>query len=112
MKITQLQDITPSTVSHNSSIEKKLIIGNGEIPHITNFSIATFPPGEAAYSHFHSDMTEVFFVRSGHGQITVDGQDYELPEGACITVEPNEHHELRNVGSSDLEVMYFGVITC
>ncbi len=111
MKISKLKDIENSSVSHNAAIKKKVIIKNGEIPNITYFSAATFPPGEIAYSHIHQDMTEVFFIQSGMAEMVIDGQTIALGPGTCITVEPNEQHELRNVGTTDLDIMYFGVIT-
>lgn len=109
MKLTQLKDINISRVSHNAVITKKIMIGNGEIPHITNFSIATFPAGEIAPAHSHADMTEVFFVQSGYGEISINNQIFTLETGTCITVEPNEVHELRNTSDADLVVMYYGV---
>lgn len=109
MKLTKLENIDYTEVSHNASIKKKVLVKNGLIPHLTNFSIATFPPGEVANEHSHEDMTEVFFIQSGLAEMYIEGEVIELTEGSCITVEPNEKHELRNVGLNDLVVMYFGI---
>jgi mannose-6-phosphate isomerase-like protein (cupin superfamily) len=110
MKITHLSQLPLLKVSHNPKISKKMMIEKGEIPHITNFSQATFPPGEVANEHFHSDMYEVFFIESGEGIISIDGQEYPIKKGTCITVSPHEKHELRNTGKEDLKVNYFGII--
>ena len=91
MKITQLSQLPPGKVSHNPAITKHLIIGNGEIPHLTNFAQATFPPGEVAYEHCHQDMYEVFFVEAGEGIISINSQEYPLTAGTCITVAPQEN---------------------
>ena len=109
MKLISLQDIPLSEVSHNPAIKKRVMLSPGEIPAVTNFSVATFPPEEIAHAHSHSDMTEVFFIQSGTGTITVDDEEIELSEGHCITVEPGETHELRNTGTTELVVMYFGI---
>ncbi|MFT2091522.1 cupin domain-containing protein [Paraglaciecola sp. 2405UD69-4] len=111
MKISALKDIKISDVSHNSQIKKKVLVANGDIPHITNFSRAVFPPGELASAHSHSDMTEVFFIESGTGIISVNGKDIPLEAGMCITIEPNDIHELNNTSTQDLTVIYFGVET-
>ncbi len=110
MKITSLDKITDSEVSHNYKIKKRLMIPNDQIPHISNFSQATFPPGEIAPSHQHSDMSEVFFIQSGQGEIQVNDNCHIIKPGTCITIEPGDEHELRNTGSENLVVLYFGVI--
>ena len=110
MHFTRLSDIAITDVSHNVSIKKQLIIPNGQIPHLTNFSRAVFPPGEIAHAHNHGDMTEVFFVESGCGEMAVDDQVIAMNPGSCITIEPTEIHELRNTAETELVVLYFGIV--
>lgn len=111
MKISKLATTPETEVSHNPKIKKKVLIGNGDIPNITYFSRAVLPEGEVAESHSHPDMTEVFLIESGLGEMSIDGVTRALTPGTCITVEPYENHELRNTGTSDLVVLYFGVET-
>lgn len=111
MKITSLSSLKDTTVSHNPKITKRVMIANGEIANITNFSRAVFPPGEIAGSHSHGDMTEVFFIESGQGTITINNMQFTLSPGMCITVKPHEAHELNNTGSTELTVLYFGINT-
>ena len=110
MKRCSLNTIAETDVSHNARIKKQIMIANGEIPALTNFSRAVFPPGEIAHAHSHDDMTEVFLIESGQGTITVDGNDYAMNPGDCITVHPHETHELNNTGEEPLCVIYFGVL--
>ena len=109
MKICSLANIEETTVSHNPKIKKQVLISNGQINTITNFSRAVFPPGEIANTHSHSDMTEVFYIESGQGIISVNDEEFKISPGVCITIEPNEAHELKNTGLSDLTILYFGV---
>lgn len=110
MKLTTLTQTPVTTVSHNARITKQALINYGEFPPLTNFSQARFPPGEIAHAHHHSDMLEVFFIQSGTAAITVDGIEYPLPAGSCITIEPGETHELRNASATDeMVVSYFGI---
>ncbi|MGE5656478.1 MAG: cupin domain-containing protein [Actinomycetota bacterium] len=109
MKLTSLNELSQEAVSHNKEIQKKVMLRKGDLPHLTNFSMATFPPHQTAAAHFHSDMCEVFFVQSGSGTICIDGTDYPLQPGTCIAVEPGESHEISNPGSSDLVILYFGL---
>lgn len=110
MRLTSLIQASDSTVSHNVKISKKALFMFGDLPPLTNFSQATFPPGAIAYAHAHPDMLEVFFIQSGHAAITVEGNEYDLPTGSCIAIEPNETHELRNASSTEtMVVTYFGI---
>lgn len=109
MKITTLDELPNQQVSHNEAISKRVMIAKGEIENFVYFSQACFPPGELAEAHSHTDMTEVFFVYSGSGEISVNGSVHALLPGVCVTVEPDDVHELRNTGNVDLVLLYFGV---
>lgn len=108
MKITPA-DTLWSEVSHNAAIRKQVFLTNGEVPNITQFARSVFQPGQVAPGHDHEDMWEVFFVTSGTLTITVDGATHQLSAGSTITLAPKEHHELRNEGSDDLHLTYFGI---
>lgn len=109
MKIVAIDNTSEQAVSHNPKIKKHVLISNGEIKHITNFSEAFFPPGEIAYAHNHIDMTEVFFIKSGSGILIVDDKNILLTENMCITIEPGESHEIQNTGSKELIIMCLGI---
>ena len=109
MKRVRLSELTDQGVSHNAAIRKKVMLQPGDIPHLTNFSQATFAPGQVAQAHAHSDMYEVFFVSAGNGTMTVNGIDQALLPGVCILVEPGDVHEVTNTGEGHLVLTYFGV---
>lgn len=109
MKQTTLSQIPEEAVSHNPAIKKKVMLRLGDLPHLTNFSQARFAPGQVASAHAHQDMCEVFFVESGMGMMQIDGQDYLLEPGVCIAVEAGEVHEVRNNGTEELVLTYFGL---
>ncbi|MGL5193328.1 MAG: cupin domain-containing protein [Chroococcales cyanobacterium] len=109
MKITSLTHLPPESVSHNPEIQKKVMLKAGELPHLTNFSQATFAPGQIAAAHAHVDMCEVFFVSQGSGLIRVNGKDYPIEMGTCITIEPGDVHEVLNNSAQNLILTYFGL---
>ncbi len=110
MKLIKLNEIPEKGVSHNPAIRKRIIIGNGEIPRVTNYARAVFSPGEKAGSHLHNDMAEVFTVESGRGEIRINDVAYVFDEGSTVVVEPGEVHEIINTGQTELVVNYFSVI--
>ena len=109
VKYRSLQTETVTAVSHNGAIAKTVLLALGEVEPVIQFAQATFPPGEVAASHAHRDMTEVFFVESGAGEMVVEGQVYRLEPGVCVVEEPQERHEVRNTGAAALVLTYFGV---
>jgi mannose-6-phosphate isomerase-like protein (cupin superfamily) len=111
MKLIIIDEVPETGVSHNPRIRKRQIIANGEIGSITNYARAVFPPGEIASAHSHDDMTEVFTVESGCGEIQIDDVAHEFSVGMSIVVEPGEVHEITNTGNAELIVTYFGVIS-
>lgn len=109
MKIVSLKDIKAEGVSHDPEIRKQVMIRNGNVPRLTSFSRAVFKPGQKITKHKHADMHEIFLIESGNGVIRIDGKDHKIRKGNCITVEPGDEHEIRNTGSKDLVITYFGI---
>jgi mannose-6-phosphate isomerase-like protein (cupin superfamily) len=109
LRISSLDSTPELEVSHNPKIKKHELLSRGEIDQVTIFSRAIFPPGETASSHSHADMTEVFYLESGQGVISVNEKLITLKAGTCVVVEPKENHALKNIGSTDMVVLYFGI---
>ncbi len=110
MKISSLKHLQFEKNTHNPKISKKVLIRNGQVKNLTNFTQAVFPAGEVASEHVHQDMAEIFFVEKGHGKIRINGKLLALNEGDCITVEPGDKHELINSSKKDLIFYYLGVL--
>ena len=111
MKLIKISDVPETPVSHNAKIRKKVIVGDGEISHVTNLSRAVFPPGEKAGSHLHNDIAEVFTCESGVGEIRINDVGYVFAPGTTVVVEPGDVHEIVNPGPAELIVTYFGIVT-
>ncbi|MEB3229698.1 MAG: cupin domain-containing protein [Leptolyngbyaceae bacterium] len=109
MKYVELSQISPTRVSHNAAIQKQVMLQPGDISNLVYFSQARFQPGQIAPGHSHSDMSEVFFVESGTGTITIDGKVHSLGAGTCVGVQPGEVHEISNTGTMELVLTYFGI---
>lgn len=111
MKYKSLTLIPVTGVSHNTEIRKKVLIANGEIPHLTQLSRVILKPGQIATLHKHSDMYEIFNIESGKGKILVDNNEFRLKIGVCVVVEPGEAHEIENNSNDDLILTIIGVAT-
>ncbi len=109
MKHVSLQDLPAQPVSHNPEILKRVMIGSGEVDHLTNFSQATLGPGQGTTPHFHATMHEIYLVERGFGRLSIDGRVVNLAAGVCVVVEPGEEHSVTNDGPDDLVLTYFGI---
>ncbi|KAF8926437.1 cupin domain-containing protein [Dissophora ornata] len=110
MKVTALDSLPVAYVSHDSQVEKKVLLKYGEVPHVPQLAVATLKPGEQATMHHHKDMTETFHFQAGNGEMEVDGKILEVKAGITVTVFPMEAHEIRNTGAENLVVIYFGIV--
>ena len=109
MKTISMNDIPEEGVSHDPQLRKKVIIRDGELPHLNKFAQARFAPGQVAHAHSHEDFYEIFLIESGEGIIKVNGSAHPISEGMCVIFEPEEVHEVINTGSSELVITYFGL---
>ncbi len=109
MKLLSLSDIPEESVSHDPQLIKRVMIKNGELPHLKKFAQARFASGQVAHAHSHTDQYEVFLIESGDGIVNVEGQEYHVSAGSCVVFEPGEVHEVTNTGSSELILTYFGL---
>jgi mannose-6-phosphate isomerase-like protein (cupin superfamily) len=73
---------------------------------------ARLPIGSSFSPHYHEDMQEVFVIFQGVARLVVDGESVTLRRGDAVRIEPNEVHQMWNVGSEDVEYMAMGITTC
>ena len=67
------------------------------------FKKRTLHPGSAiGYHEQHKD--EIYYVISGTGELTMNGQISEVGPGTAILTRPGSSHGLRQLGSEDLVI--------
>jgi quercetin dioxygenase-like cupin family protein len=111
MKIRNVQQLLEESVTHNPEVKKKVLIRNGEIPHLMMFGNATLKPGQTIGRHKHETMAEVFYILSGKAMFHLGDQEVEVHPGDCITSEPNEEHGQTNPFNEEVTWLYFGIAT-
>ena len=109
MLIRSLLCAQPEGVSHDATILKRVLLKNGEVPCLTNFSQAVLEAGEVTTSHRHADMWEVFYVDSGEGFAIIDERRVDLSRGYCLVVAPGEKHQIGASAQVPLTLNYFGI---
>jgi quercetin dioxygenase-like cupin family protein len=60
----------------------------------------TLPPGVMPHPPHHHVHTEMFLLREGTLELTVNGTSYRLGPGTVGFVRSNEEHGVKNVGTT------------
>ncbi len=67
------------------------------------------PPGTSIGIHHHTIDQEYYYILSGRGVMTLDGQEYEVTAGDLAAVLPGGSHGLANDSDEDLRVLVFSI---
>lgn len=85
----------PSGVQTRAIFKGKLATGESIETHAT-----TLPPGSMPHPPHHHVHSEMFFMREGTLELTVNGKTYQLGPGSVGFVRSNEEHGVKNVGTT------------
>ena len=69
---------------------------------------SSIPPGCSVGLHTHATNEEEFyFILTGHGRMTRNGEQFEVIGGDLIRNPPGGTHSLENTGDADLQMLVF-----
>jgi len=92
-------DKLPTHVSNNAEIRPvlkgKLATGESLEVHET-----TLPPGGAPHRAHHHLHSEMWLIREGTVELTINGASHLLGPGSVGFVHSNEEHGIKNIGTS------------
>lgn len=108
MKIMHLDSTPFEPVSHDPSLSKQVLAGEGALRGIRNVSHIVLRPGSTVQSHSHDLGSEVFYCIRGRLVVEVAGREIELTPGALLIVEPYEKHAFTQV-EQECELLYLFV---
>lgn len=54
------------------------------------FSTATFKPNDYVETHSHNTMFEVFYIKKGKAECTINNEKHVVRKGNCITKAPGK----------------------
>ena len=89
---------------HNSEIRP--LIDRTTSP-ITQCSLAEemLPPGCAVSPHHHLNLEEIYYIVSGRGLMTVDGDAREVGAGDAVYIPRGHRHSLKNTGIEPIKLI-------
>lgn len=86
---------TPNNAQIRDVLKGKLVTGESLEVHET-----TLPPGAAPHPPHHHAHSEMWLIRDGNVEITVNGTSYQLGPGSVGFVRSNDEHGIKNVGTT------------
>ena len=101
MDVRSIEDVEPRA-EHNGTVPVWWLFESGEMKEITQggflelvneFEVAG---GAAVYPHSHPTH-EFYYVTSGRGIMTIDGEDRPVAQGDLVHIPPDKVHSLRPV---------------
>jgi quercetin dioxygenase-like cupin family protein len=85
----------PSGAQTREALKGKLATGESLETHAT-----TLPAGAMPHPPHHHAHSEMFLMREGTLELTVNGKTYQLRPGAVAFVRSNDEHGVKNVGTT------------
>ena len=88
----------PMTIEH--------LLGENELDgKCKMYAKVTIPVGSSLGYHEHHGNTETYFILSGTGEYSDNGEKYTVKAGDCTFCEEGNGHGLENIGDEDLVFM-------
>ncbi|NTU46246.1 cupin domain-containing protein [Candidatus Roizmanbacteria bacterium] len=100
------------TVVHGGA-KRKLLIAKDQghsSSHLQTMNDAHLEPGETFEPHAHADSEEIFYFLEGYGEMTVDGETFDITPGGVIVIEKDEQHSVKNTGEETLRFITVRVL--
>ncbi len=66
-------------------------------------------PGVSIGVHRHEDDEEYYYILSGKGVMTLDGERFEVEAGDVTAVFPGGSHGLENNAQEDMRILVFAI---
>lgn len=104
MIIQQRDEAVPFTTKDGSTIRSLLDRTNAPVQ-MQSLAEATIPPGSATAPHFHAHTEEFYYILTGAGEMTIDGETRPVGAGDAILIPAGATHTLRNDGPLDLVIL-------
>ena len=104
MHIHNLSTVPAFTTKDGSEIRELLAHRNSCIQK-QSLAEARVQPGASTTPHFHPLTEEIYFILSGTGRMTIDGETREVGPGDAIAIPPGAVHTIHNPGSETLKFL-------
>ncbi len=93
MTVLNIGDQKPFTTKDGSSIRSILDAANAPVQH-QSLAEARLPAGGSTKAHYHLLSEEFYFVLSGAGEMSLDGETRAVNPGDAVLIPPGAWHSV------------------
>jgi mannose-6-phosphate isomerase-like protein (cupin superfamily) len=104
--VIRLDDCAAEPTRHGTP--KRVLLGNGILPGVTQVAVANFPEPTETELHSHPTMYEVYFVLEGRAVYTIGEERHDVSAGDFFFVPPGVTHNQR-VTQAPHRIFYWGI---
>ena len=101
MYVISRDNVTPFITKDSSEIREILAPRNSNIQR-QSLAEARLLPGCSTEEHHHVQTEEIYYILSGCGRMTIDGEERDVTRHDGIAIPPGGRHKITNTGSDDL----------
>jgi len=101
LDVRSIEGVAP-VVEHNGTVPVWWLVNSREMKDITDGGYLELANefevkgGEQVFPHSHPTH-EFYYVTSGRGMMTIDGEDREISQGDLVYIPPDKIHSLRPI---------------
>ncbi len=66
---------------------------------------AIVEPGQRTHLHLHRQSEEIYYLTTGHGNMTLGEEHFPVQSGDIICIPPGTPHCVENTGQQDLHIL-------
>ena len=101
MEIVNRDEVEAFITKDSSEIREILTPRNSSIKH-QSLAEARLLPGQSTDEHYHIQTEEIYYILSGKGRMTIDGEERDVKKHDGIAIFPEARHKITNTGTEDL----------
>ena len=104
MEIKNLTGAPAFITKDGSEIRELLAYRNSAIRN-QSLAEARLPPGTSTQEHYHARTEEIYFILTGQGRMSIEGEVAEVKAGDAIAILAGKKHKLWNTGQGTLKLL-------
>lgn len=91
----------------DSEVITQFLIGDEDTEGLFDLMSDTWKPGFSTTPHFHKTHYEIFYLKSGEAEWTVNGETHKMKAGDAVYIPANAVHTSRTLGNKPAEFLMF-----
>ncbi len=107
MEVIRRSDCAPFVAQDDAIIRELCSPRNASVRN-QSVAEATIPPGGFVREHYHRTTEELYYVLSGMGRMTLEGETRNVSAGDLVVILPGKRHRIDNLGRDPLVL----IVTC